>query len=185
MTSVVTPWRILLWALPSVTSGMSEWECVSMKPGATTRPFASMTRDARLAAAVAPAVSSTSVMRPAVTAMAPSRAADPVPSMMRALVTSTSMAGGGGAGWLQAATTHNEANAVARETARIDTGMRRLLRPTDYWKCARMASTRAGIEGSAGTIAGSTPSRRTASVAAGPTVATVVCASRSATCSSP
>ena len=54
-----------------------------------------------------------------------------------------------------------------------------------YWKWARMASTSAEIDGTGGTMAGVTPSRRVASVAAGPTVATVVWVSRSATCSSP
>ena len=38
-TSVVTPWRILLWASPSSSSTKSECECMSMKPGATTSPF--------------------------------------------------------------------------------------------------------------------------------------------------
>ena len=156
-----------------------------MKPGATTRPFASMTRVARLAAAVAAAWSKTSVMRPPLTATPPWRAGAPVPSMIRALVMSSSMAGAGGAGWLQAASAQSDAAATPRERARIDTSMRKLLRRTDYWKCARMASTSAGIDGTAGVMAGSTPSRRTASVAASPTVATVVCASRSATCSSP
>ena len=47
-----------------------------MKPGATTRPFASITRVARLAAAVAAAASSTSVTLPPATATAPSRAGD-------------------------------------------------------------------------------------------------------------
>ena len=41
--SVVTPWRILLGALPSSKRVMSECECMSMNPGATTSPRASMT----------------------------------------------------------------------------------------------------------------------------------------------
>ena len=45
-TSVVTPWRILLWASPSSSKGRSECECMSMKPGATTRPRASIVRRA-------------------------------------------------------------------------------------------------------------------------------------------
>ena len=55
ITSVVTPWRILLWALPSVTSGMSECECMSMKPGASTRPRASIVRVPLAGAGVADA----------------------------------------------------------------------------------------------------------------------------------
>src|SRR5262249_33228001 len=38
-TSVVTPWRTLLGALPSSRRSMSECECMSMNPGATTSPL--------------------------------------------------------------------------------------------------------------------------------------------------
>jgi hypothetical protein len=43
VTSVVTPWLTLLWARPSSIRLMSEWVWMSMKPGDTTRPLASIT----------------------------------------------------------------------------------------------------------------------------------------------
>ena len=42
MISVVTPWRTLLSALGLIGSVKSEWVLMSMKPGATARPAASM-----------------------------------------------------------------------------------------------------------------------------------------------
>ena len=40
-TSVVTPWWILLSPVGQSRSERSEWLCMSMKPGQTTRPRAS------------------------------------------------------------------------------------------------------------------------------------------------
>src|SRR5258706_439600 len=42
MISVVTPWRTLLSALGLIGRVKSEWVLMSMKPGATVRPAASM-----------------------------------------------------------------------------------------------------------------------------------------------
>ena len=42
MISVVTPWRTLLSALGLIGSVKSEWVLMSMKPGATASPAASM-----------------------------------------------------------------------------------------------------------------------------------------------
>ena len=42
MISVVTPWRTLLSALGLIGSVKSEWVLMSMKPGATASPVASM-----------------------------------------------------------------------------------------------------------------------------------------------
>ena len=42
MISVVTPWRTLLSALGLIGKVKSEWVLMSMKPGATARPAASM-----------------------------------------------------------------------------------------------------------------------------------------------
>ncbi len=42
MISVVTPWRIVLWARPSVRRDSVDHESMLMKPGATARPVASM-----------------------------------------------------------------------------------------------------------------------------------------------
>ena len=41
-TSVVTPWRALLSPIGSSSIVTSEWECMSMKPGETTQPAASI-----------------------------------------------------------------------------------------------------------------------------------------------
>ena len=54
--SVVTPWRTLLGALPSSSRVMSECECMSMNPGATTSPRASMTFRAAASGSSAPTV---------------------------------------------------------------------------------------------------------------------------------
>ena len=91
ITSVVTPWRILLWPLPSVISVMSEWLCRSMKPGATVRPLASMVRVA------VPVTSPTAAIFPPLIAIDPLRGAPPLPSTIRALVISTS--NDGAAAW--------------------------------------------------------------------------------------
>ena len=42
MISVVTPWRTLLSAFGLIGKVKSEWVLMSMKPGATARPGASM-----------------------------------------------------------------------------------------------------------------------------------------------
>ncbi|HJM54068.1 MAG TPA: hypothetical protein QGI07_08630 [Dehalococcoidia bacterium] len=44
VTSVVTPWYALLSAPGWSIRVTSEWACMSMKPGDTTRPDASITR---------------------------------------------------------------------------------------------------------------------------------------------
>ena len=80
ITSVVTPWRILLSALPSTSSEKSECECGSMKPGASALPPASIVR------AAGPETRPTPVMRPSRTATEPVTDGPPVPSMIRALV---------------------------------------------------------------------------------------------------
>src|SRR5579871_1795469 len=43
MISVVTPWRTLLSALGLIGSVKSEWVLMSIKPGVTASPLASMT----------------------------------------------------------------------------------------------------------------------------------------------
>ena len=80
ITSVVTPWRILLSALPSVSSAKSECECGSMNPGART------CRGRRSCASPHPITRPTPAMRPSRTATDPVTDGAPVPSMMRALV---------------------------------------------------------------------------------------------------
>ena len=49
MISVVTPWRTLLSAFGLIGSVKSEWVLMSMKPGATARPSASIILAASLA----------------------------------------------------------------------------------------------------------------------------------------
>ena len=59
---------------------MSEWLCMSMKPGDTVRPFASMVRVA------VPVMSPTAAIFPPVIAIDPLRGAPPLPSTICALV---------------------------------------------------------------------------------------------------
>ena len=70
MISVVTPWRTLLSALGLIGSVKSEWVLMSMKPGATARPAASMVFAAGSSigepiAAIRPSLMATSAATPA------------------------------------------------------------------------------------------------------------------------
>src|SRR5579871_3777454 len=78
MISVVTPWRTLLSAFGLIGRVKSEWVLMSMKPGATARPCASITRVA-LPATRGP----TAAMRPSATARSPEMPGLPVPSISR------------------------------------------------------------------------------------------------------
>src|SRR6202022_1794695 len=75
-TSVVTPWRIFDSARRLSQRRQSECECMSMKPGVTVRPLASMVRPAGSRAR-----SPTAAMASPVTPTSPRRAGAPVPSM--------------------------------------------------------------------------------------------------------
>src|SRR5258705_8709666 len=75
-TSVVTPWRIFDSARRLSQRRQSECECMSMKPGVTVRPAASMVRPAGSAER-----SPTAVTRSPVTPTSARRAGAPVPSM--------------------------------------------------------------------------------------------------------
>ena len=76
MTSVVTPWRTLLSAWGMRARVKSEWVLMSMKPGATTRPLASIMRAP--AAVMSPPMAA---MRPSLNATSARRPGAPVPSM--------------------------------------------------------------------------------------------------------
>ena len=75
-TSVVTPWRILLSASGFRGRVKSEWVWMSMKPGATICPEASISRCASRSAQ-----SPTAVMRPFLMATSARRAGVPFPSI--------------------------------------------------------------------------------------------------------
>src|SRR5580698_297011 len=74
MISVVTPWRTLLSAFGLIGSVKSEWVLMSMKPGATTRPDASMVLRAALA------MCPTATIRPSLMATSPAAPGLPAPS---------------------------------------------------------------------------------------------------------
>src|SRR5712692_2537603 len=74
-TSVVTPWRILDSARRLAKSRQSEWECMSMKPGATVSPAAST-----ISPAGSRERSPTAVMLSPVTPTSARTAGTPVPS---------------------------------------------------------------------------------------------------------
>ena len=76
--SVVIPWVILLAARGSTRTLYSDWPSMSMKPGATTRPVASMRRLAR-----APERSPTAAIRSPITPTSARRQGAPVPSTTR------------------------------------------------------------------------------------------------------
>src|ERR1700730_5137896 len=78
MISVVTPWRTLLSALGLIGSVKSEWVLMSMKPGATASPRASMTFAASPGGSLPMAAN-----RPAQMATSPGLPAAPVPSSRR------------------------------------------------------------------------------------------------------
>ena len=75
-TSVVTPWRTLLSASGFRGRVKSEWVWMSMKPGATICPEASISR-----CASRPSQSPTAVMRPFFMATSARRAGVPFPSI--------------------------------------------------------------------------------------------------------
>ena len=75
VTSVVTPWRIFASADGYARRAKSEWACMSMKPGATTRPVASMARPAS-----PPRSGAIAVMRSPVSPTSARRPGLPVPS---------------------------------------------------------------------------------------------------------
>ena len=75
-TSVVTPWRILLSASGFRGRVKSEWVWMSMKPGTTICPEASISR-----CASRPSHSPTAVMRPFLIATSAHRAGVPFPSI--------------------------------------------------------------------------------------------------------
>jgi hypothetical protein len=79
--TVVMPWRSALSIVGSTNGCTSEWLCVSMKPGARTRPPASIVRSA--AGGRAPSRSTCS-MRSPVTATEPENGGRPLPSTIRA-----------------------------------------------------------------------------------------------------
>jgi hypothetical protein len=68
-------------------SGMSEWLCMSMKPGATVRPLASIVLPA------VPLTSPTAAILPFAIAIDPLRGAPPLPSTICAFVISSSYDG--------------------------------------------------------------------------------------------
>src|SRR5882724_920123 len=78
MISVVTPWRTLLSALGLIGRVKSEWVLMSMKPGATARPPASITLVASVSSSAPMAA-----MRPSRMARSPGLPAAPVPSSSR------------------------------------------------------------------------------------------------------
>lgn len=63
MISVVTPWVTFESSRPSVSSGMIEWLWMSMKPGQTIIPAASITSPA-LAGSSCPAGAMTATLSP-------------------------------------------------------------------------------------------------------------------------
>lgn len=72
--TVVMPCRIVLSARPLTSSGMPAWPCISMKPGDTTRPAASISRAPRSL------IRPTDAMRPPAIATSAYRQGLPVPS---------------------------------------------------------------------------------------------------------
>src|SRR5262249_10948450 len=76
MISVVTPWRTLLSAFGLIGRVKSEWVLMSMKPGATARPSASITR-----IAVAARRGPIAAIRPSATARSPATPGLPLPSI--------------------------------------------------------------------------------------------------------
>src|SRR5215475_6162728 len=80
MISVVTPWRTLLSALGLIGRVKSEWVLMSMNPGATASPCASITR-----VALSPRRGPIAAMRPSATARSPPTPGLPVPSIRRPL----------------------------------------------------------------------------------------------------
>src|SRR5690242_6929737 len=80
MISVVTPWRTLLSAFGLIGSVKSEWVLMSMKPGATASPCASIVR-----VAVPSRCGPIAAMRPSATARSPATPGLPLPSINRPL----------------------------------------------------------------------------------------------------
>ena len=78
LISVVMPWKILDGRLGATSSVSSDWPSMSMKPGATTWPSASM-----LCRAAALSNRPIAAIRPARMPMSPAYQGEPVPSMMR------------------------------------------------------------------------------------------------------
>ena len=77
LISVVMPWKILDGTLGATSSVSSDWPSMSMKPGATTWPAASM--DCRAATLSSRPIAA---IRPPRMPMSPAYQGEPVPSMM-------------------------------------------------------------------------------------------------------